>query len=134
MARALHKKRRTKQGVIVEELGAIHQWMKDHERHDDGRFAQASGKMQNLATKDDLSTVMLDQASKTDMKKLTDALFDSEGKAKFATKEDMQPVLDLYRGSTFARSLFAGGATFVITIVAVGYAILQIISWAKKVG
>lgn len=120
-----------KRSNIARELGAIHEWMKDHEKHDDKRFETGSEKMDTLATKDDLSTVMLDQASKQDMSKLTKALFTEDGQPKFATKEDMEPMLNLYKGSTFVRSLLAGTAAFVITLVAVGYALITIISWLR---
>ena len=127
------KKRRSpnKSKAILLELGAIHTWMKDHERFDDERFGEAKEKMNTLATKDDISTVMVDQASKADMSKLSRLLLDEEGLPKFATKEDMLPVLNLYKGSTFVKSLFAGVAAFVITLVAVGFAIIQLVAWFK---
>jgi len=127
------QKKVSKRKPILRELGAIHEWMKDHEKHDDQRFKEGSEKMDTLATKSDISAVMVDQASKADMQKLSKALFDEEGKPKFATKEDMEPVLNLYKGSTFVKSLFAGVAAFVITLVAVGFAIIQLVNWARGV-
>lgn len=50
---------------------------------------------------------------------------------RFATKRDMKPILDLYRGSTLVKSLFAGLAAFVITLVAVGYALIQLVQWLR---
>lgn len=125
------KKPSTKRSSVAKELGAIHEWMKDHERHDDKRFEQGSEKMETLATKDDIQTVMVDQASKGDLLKLAKLLLDENGNLKCATKEDMQPILDLYKGSTFVKSLFAGLAAAVITLVAVGYALIQLVGWLR---
>lgn len=123
--------KRKKKSGIARELGAIHEWMQEHEKHDDKRFEEGTRTMATLATKDDIQTVMVDQASKTDLEKLTKLLLDENGQPRFATKEDMLPVLNLYRGSTFVKSAAAGMATFVITIVAVGYALITLVQWAR---
>ena len=103
----------------------------EHEANVKKRFQQGERKMSTLATKDDLSIVMSDQASKTDVRKLRSDLFDEHGNPLFATKEDMLPLLNLYKGSTFVKSFAAGAAAFVITMVAVGYAILQLVGWIR---
>lgn len=123
--------KKKKVGGIVRELGAIHEWMQDHEKHDDKRFEEGAATMAKLATKDDIQTVMVDQASKTDLDRLTRLLLDENGQPRFATKEDMMPVLNLYRGSTFVKSAAAGVATLIITIVAVGYALITLVQWIR---
>jgi hypothetical protein len=125
------KKPSVKKGSVVRELGAIHEWMKDHEKHDDKRFEEGKAKMATLATKDDIQTVMVDQASKEDFSKLARMLFDEKGQPMFATKQDMEPVLNLYKGSTFVRSAVAGLAGTVITLAALGYALIQLVSWLR---
>lgn len=133
MAASSSKRRpkKKKVGSVAKELGAIHQWMKDHEEHDDKRFEQGTLKMNTLATKDDIQIVMVDQASKSDLIKLTELLLTDEGQPQFATKADMQPLLDLYKGSTFVKSFAAGIAGFVLTTVAVGYALIQLVMWIR---
>lgn len=131
MTSAKKPKRRKKIGSVAKELGAIHQWMKDHEEHDDRRFEQGAATMKTLATKDDIQTVLVDQASKADMTKLNRLLLTEDGEPQFATKADMQPLIDLYKGGTFAKSLLAGAAFTIITISALGYAIISIIGWIR---
>jgi hypothetical protein len=117
---ATNSKRRPakKKNGVAKELGAIHQWMKDHERHDDERFEEGRAKMNTLATKDDTSEIM-------------NLLLDDSGQPKFATKSDMQPMIDLYKGGTLAKSLLTGAAVTLITISALGYAIISIIGWIR---
>lgn len=112
-------------------LGEIRQWMKDHESEDKRRFDEGSATMTKLATKDDLSLVMLDQASKKDLKSLSDKLLDEHGEPLFATREDMEPLMNLYKGSTFVKSFAMGTATLIITLAAVGYALISLLGWFR---
>lgn len=131
MSASTRKNRKKEKPSVQRELGAIHEWMQLHEAENNERFEEGATKINTLATKDDLSTVMLDQASKSDMSKLRLSLFDDEGKPKFATKEDMEPILNLYKGSTFVKSLAAGVTAFIITLVALGYALITLVSWLR---
>lgn len=126
--------KRKKKPTIGEDIASMRQWQQDHEKHDDerqaenvGEFKKGRDKMATLATKDDLSVVMLDQASKKDMDTLTKALFDEEGKPRFATREDVFPVVDFYKkimltaqitngsGKWFARFII-GGTSLLIAL------------------
>ncbi len=129
MSKSSPTKRRKK--TVHGELGAIHQWMKDHEKHDNSRFKSGSDIMKTLATKSDLSVVMLDQASKADFKKLTALLLDEQGNPQFATKADMEPVLAVYRGSIFTKSLILGAAALLGAVVGIGWAVVTISSWIR---
>ncbi len=106
-----------------------------HELSDDVRFGSIDKTLMNQPTKNDLTTlhqeIINTTASKEDLGKLASHFFDVDGQPKFATKDDMQPILNLYRGSTFVKSLAAGVGTFFITLVAVGYALIQLVSWLR---
>lgn len=115
------------------ELGGIRQWMKDHEKQNNTQFKAQGEQLKKVATKDDLSIVMLDQASKKDMQRLTDALFDEKGLPLFATKADMAPVLDLYKGGVFTKSLVLGMAAVIGGIVGIGWGLLQLGKWIAGV-
>lgn len=125
------RRKKSKRILLVEEVGAVRQELKDHKEEVSERLQQGEDTMSTLATKSDLSVVMLDQASKKDMIGLTNSLFDEHGNPLFATKEDMQPLINLYKGSTFVKSFTAGLAAFVITLVAVGYALITLIGWLR---
>jgi len=116
---------------IEKEIVAIHDWMQNHEADNNKRFAQSEDMMKGLATKDDLSTVMLDQASKADVRRLTRMLINDDGTPKFATAEDMQPVLSLYKGSVFTKSLLLGTAAIIGAIVGIGWGLIQLSSWLR---
>lgn len=120
---------------ISKQLSTTVKKQKAHELADDLRFGAIDKTLSNQPTKNDLSTthqeILNVTASKEDVQTLSDKLIDEDGQPKFATKADMEPILNLYKGSTFVKSLFAGGGAFLITLVAVGYAIIQIISWIR---
>lgn len=125
------KKKLTGMAGLSQELGAIHQWMQDHEKHDDRRFEQGNITMATLATKNDLAVVAQEQ--KNDMTTLTKLLLDDNGQPKFATKQDMAPVLSLYQGSVFTKSLILGAAAIIGAIVGIGWGLYQLIGWARHI-
>lgn len=118
------EKRSENQGVAD-----IRQWMKDHEKDNNRRFKQGADTMRTLATKDDLSIVMLDQASKTDVAKLTKLLLTEDGQPKFATQEQLAPVIAIYQGGVFTKSLVLGAAAVIGAIVGIGWGLITLVQW-----
>jgi hypothetical protein len=112
-------------------MASVRQWMEDHEMHDSRRFKEAAETMATLATKEDLSHVMLDQASKGDLAKLSRLLIDDEGQPKFATRKDMEPISSLYQGGVFAKGLVLGFAAVIGAIVGIGLGIYTLVNWFK---
>lgn len=47
-------------------------------------------------------------------------------------REDMKPILEIYNGGKFARSLLIGIASFVGSLVALGASVWAIIRWLKN--
>ncbi len=113
----MNKSRPTKK-TLAGELGAIHQWMKDHEQHDNIRFKDGSDIMKTLATK-------------TDLQKLSGIFLGEDGEMKFATKTDMEPILAVYRGSIFTKSIVLGAAAIIGAVVGIGWALITIASWIR---
>lgn len=105
--------------------------MKAHETDNNRRFRQGADAMKKLATKDDLATVMLDQASKTDLNRLTRLLIDENGQPKFATQESMAPVVAIYQGGVFTKSLVIGLAAVIGAIVGIGWGLITVASWIR---
>lgn len=66
-----------------------------------------------------------------------DALADLGTSVEFLTgeikgfREDIRPLVDIYNGGRFARSLLIGIASFVGSLVALGASIWMIINWLK---
>jgi hypothetical protein len=135
--RTAKRTRRTPAGVptIAESLHNIAEKQTAHELEDNLRFGAIDKVLKEQPTKNDLAAthqeILNVTASKEDLQHMSSQFFDKDGQPKFATKEDMQPVLDLYKGSTFVKSLFAGVGAFIITLVAVGFAIIQLIQWGR---
>lgn len=99
-------------------------------------FAEGSAKMKTLATKDDLSAVAVDMATKTDINNLHAMLFAADGTPLFATKNDVLPVVQFYNNLMLAAKFTENGgkwgSRFIIGIVATGIAFGVIFGWFKS--
>ncbi len=106
-------KKRKRQKSIRTELGAIHQWMIDHEAADKKAFGEAQSVMANLTTKDDLAEfakMFVELDEKGEVKKDFDT---GQLVPKFATKKDVQPVVKFYDKLALSAQIVGGGGKWV---------------------
>lgn len=99
-----------KRKTVIAELGAIHQWMKDHEKADDGRFDAGTKHMDLLATKTDiaeLAKMFMELDEHGDIKR--DATTGMPI-VKFATKKDVLPVVKFYDKLALSAQIVNGGS------------------------
>jgi hypothetical protein len=100
---AARKKKKQKMGNDA--LAAILAWMKDHERHDDSRFKEGSEHMATLATKEDLAEMM-----KFFLEEDPEA--PGQLRPKFATRRDVEPIIDLYNKLVLSAKITNGVGKF----------------------
>lgn len=78
------------------------QWMIDHERSDERHFADIKESI------DKLSSALLDP---------------KDGSPRFATKTDVQPIIDAWKAIIFSKTFVGGLATVILAISAIGVGI-----------
>lgn len=94
---ATRKKTRPTLSSIEEQLGGIQQWQRDHEAEDRRVADHFRRQLLLMPSKDDLSVVTVDMATKSDLTLL-------------ATKKDIAGVLEIFGNLSSASRIIRGGA------------------------
>lgn len=110
------KKASSRPRTVVRELGAIHAWMQNHEREDSKRFNSGARRMMVLATKEDLAD-LAKLFVETDEHGEIALGPDGRMVPKFATKKDVQPVVQFYDKLALSAQLVNGGSKWFSRII-----------------
>ena len=112
------RKPRTTLAKLEQELGEIRQFGIDHAAGDDKVHADTNRRMMTLVTKDDLSVVAVEMASKKDLTLL-------------ATKEDVAAMLEMFKNLTMAAKIIKGGGSWSWRILFGAAAVIAVIGVIK---
>lgn len=127
------KKKKPTIASIVKDIRDIKDEQKKHNDGDAKNFDSMNTTLEGLATTDALQKMVLEQPTKKDFTafqiEMRALFFDEEGEPRFATRKDMAPVIDIYRGSIFTKQFIVGAATVIGALVGIGYGLFTIVGW-----